>query len=176
MTQFTNRDLFCARSLLDKGLLSQDELPKLAEAAAGYTGKFEMVEIKDDFFVELATQLRELWPAGDKDGKYSWRDSVPNLVKRLKTLWKSRNMKDYTLDECLEAARKYLVGFENNAKYMQTLKYFIFKQQKLVGHDGKVKYTYKSSLVDMLESNPVDTSEWLDAFETSNTYDHGELI
>ena len=151
MTQFTNRDLFCARSLLDKGLLSQDELPKLAEAAAGYTGKFEMVEIKDDFFVELATQLRELWPAGDKDGKYSWRDSVPNLVKRLKTLWKSRNMKDYTLDECLEAARKYLVGFENNAKYMQTLKYFIFKNKQIIEKGGAFVTTFESKFADILE-------------------------
>lgn len=137
------------------------------------------MNVDDDFFETLANKLRELWPPGEKDGKYPWRDSVPNLVHRLEFLWKERNFKDkYTLDDCLMAARRYLAQFETNVKYMQVLKYFIFKQNKLVATDGKITYTYKSSFGDLLESNPTNTTsdEWSELFESSNTYDQGELI
>ena len=131
------------------------------------------------FMEELATKLRDLWPAGEKDGKYPWRDSVSNLVKRLEFLWKERNLKDkYTIDDCLIAARRYLAQFENNVKYMQILKYFIFKQNKLVAKDGKVTYTYKSTFSDLLEddANRAMLNEWDSLFESSNTFEQGELI
>ena len=134
-------------------------------------------QASDDFFEQLATALRDLWPSGEKDGKYPWRDSVPNLVKRLQFLWKDRQLADkYSIDDCLVAARRYLAQFETNVKYMQVLKYFIFKQNKLVGKDGRVTYTYKSTFADLLESNPTDTSDWADIFESSNTLEQGELI
>lgn len=134
-------------------------------------------QASDDFFEQLATALRDLWPSGEKDGKYPWRDSVPNLVKRLQFLWKDRQLADkYSIDDCLVAARRYLAQFETNIKYMQVLKYFIFKQNKLVGKDGKVTYTYKSTFADLLESNPTDMSDWADIFESSNTLEQGELI
>lgn len=134
-------------------------------------------QASDDFFEQLAVALRDLWPSGEKDGKYPWRDSVPNLVKRLQFLWKDRQLADkYSIDDCLVAARRYLAQFETNVKYMQVLKYFIFKQNKLVGKDGRVTYTYKSTFADLLESNPTDTSDWADIFESSHTLEQGELI
>lgn len=105
-------------------------------------------------FSILAEALRKLWPSGEKDSKYPWRDTVPNLEKRLRLIWDYNDLGDkYTVDDCLQAARRYLAQFQDNTKYMQTLKYFIFKQNKLVGRDGKITYTYKSALVDLLNSN-----------------------
>ena len=130
-----------------------------------------------DFFEKLAHSLRELWPKGEKDHKWPWRDSEANITKRLQFLWKERNIGDkYTIDDCLMAARKYLAQFDSDARYMQLLKYFIFKQNGMVGSDGKITYTYKSTLADLLDSSPVDISEWDDAYESSNTIEQGELI
>lgn len=153
--------------------------PRLEHEAyvKGYLDALKDIQPETGFYVNLATALRELWPQGEKDGKYPWRGPVPKLAERLEFIWKEYDLRDkYSIDDCLMAARRYLAKFETDAKYMQVLKYFIFKQQKLVGHDGQVKYIYKSSLVDMLESNPVDTSGWSDTFGADSTYDQGELI
>ena len=112
-----------------------------------------------DFFVSVATALRELWPPGEKDGKYPWRDSISNLAKRLEFIWKERNLGDkYTVDNCVMAANRYLNNFQNNTKYMKILKYFIFKQNSTAMSSGKMMCTYSSTLVDYLESNPVSSS------------------
>lgn len=107
----------------------------------------------DDFFTKVATGLHCLWPSGEKDGKYAWKESVPNLVKRLKFIWNEQNLgNSYTVEDCLRAGRRYLAQFQNDTKYMQILKYFIFKQTKLVSKiDGKITYSYKSTLADFLE-------------------------
>ena len=72
-------------------------------------------------------------------------------------------------------ARKYLAQFEDNARYMQTLKYFILKQDKIVERTGRIKYINKSVFADMLESTST-MDEWGDVFESSNTFEQGELI
>lgn len=132
-----------------------------------------------DFFVQVSEGLRNLWPSGNKDGKWPWRDSVTNIAKRLEFIWKERDFKDkYTVDDCLSAGRRYLAQFENNAKYMQVLKYFVFKQDKIVAHDGRITFTYKSNLADYLESQSVSKTqeEWASAFESDISMDEGVLI
>jgi len=115
------------------------------------------------FYEQLAEKLRELWPKGDKDGKYAWRDSVTNISKRLKTLWEVRNLKDYTIEECLAAANKYLSEFENDVHYMQVLKYFILKQREIVDAKGHIKYESTSRFADILEG--------LSTIESSNDFE-----
>lgn len=135
-------------------------------------------DVSSDFFGDLATKLRELWPPGDKGGKYPWRDSVSNLVPRLRFLWKERGYGDkYSVEDCLTAARNYLSKFENDTKYMQTLKYFIFKQEHSVAKDGKMVYTYKSSLGDTLEnlSSLEMQQDWESSFTVADLYDQGEV-
>lgn len=134
-----------------------------------------------NFYTELATKLRDLWPVGEKDGKWPWRDSVGNLSKRLQFLWKERNLGDkYTIDDCLRAARRYLAQYETNAKYMQILKYFIYKQTSdmVSSKSGKITCSYKSNLADLLEGQAaMDAQEDFAAiFESSNTLEQGELI
>ena len=76
---------------------------------------------------ELAKQLQELYPQGKKAGtNYYWRDSTTVIVKRLKSLIKKYG-DCFTNEQAVEATRKYIDSFNGNYKFMQLLKYFIFK-------------------------------------------------
>ena len=149
---YTDEMLFCIKHLYLNGFFPATD-KKIEEILTKYSiPDYRFVKMNDeDFFEKLALSLRELWPAGEKDGKYPWRDSVENLKKRLYTLWTNRDLSKYTYDDCMTAARKYLSQFENNVKYMCTLKYFIFKQDKLVENSGRVRYVYNSKFADILE-------------------------
>lgn len=105
----------------------------------------------ENYFKELAKKLRVLWPAGEKDGKYPWRDSVDNITKRLQNLWTIRELDAYPIETCVSVAQRYLARFEQNAKYMKILKYYILKQGSITRIDGKIMHTNESLFADMLE-------------------------
>lgn len=171
---------FCVRYLLNQGITAFN-FGRVQLQLSSDDADFSLVPMpssKKDFFTELAEKLRELWPPGEKDGKYAWRDSVPNLSRRLKVLWDERfKGKEFTIDECLVAARKYLAQFEDNVKYMQTLKYFILKQKSIVEKDGRLRYISESKFADILEGNSelAAMDEWNDILNGSSI-DEGELI
>lgn len=152
---FTPEIKYCVKYLLDHGVDSANFADVVLQLNTS-DETFELVKSnkKKNFFVELAEKLRELWPPGEKLGKYPWRDSVPNLAKRLEMLWAERFPdKAYTIEECLIAARRYLAQFENDVTYMQVLKYFILKQEPIAKPNGHLTYVNKSKFADMLESN-----------------------
>jgi len=171
---------FCVRYLVSRGINAFNF--RQAQLALGDNDPdFELVKVTDveyDFFEELATKLRELWPPGEKDGKWPWRDSVSNLSRRLKTLWKDRQLKDISIDDCLMAARRYLAQFEENARYMKTLKYFILKQDKLIAENGRITYTNNSLFADMLEGKVEIGAGMDDEWNAilNGTEDIGEII
>ena len=172
---------FCIRYLLNHGI-NASNFDDAKEELGPLDQKYRFEPIEDisekPFFDELAEKLRELWPPGEKDGKYPWRDSVSNLSRRLEILWNERGLGiKYTIEQCLVAARKYLVQFEDNVKYMQTLKYFIMKQKSIVEKDGRIKYITESKFADILEGNSelAAMDEWNDILNGSNV-DEGELI
>lgn len=110
------------------------------------------VEIGKEFFNILADKMRVLWPQGDKDGKYAWREPVPALAKRLETLWSIRNLGQFNIDDCLKVCRAYLAEYEHeNVKYMQVVKYFVLKQKEIVDKGGRIRYISTSRFADMLE-------------------------
>lgn len=172
---------FCVKYLLDHGINSIN-FKEVASSIYPYSPQFELTKIKskmsDTFFDELASGLRELWPPGEKDGKYPWRDSQKNIAIRLETLWEERGLKDYSVEQCLAVARKYLSQYEDDTKYMKVLKYFIMKQDSIVKSDGRIKYVNKSIFADMLESqsdfDEID-EKWNDILN-GGTIDQGELI
>lgn len=144
----------------------------------GFTDALEVVQQPQGgmaFLEAVATGLRKLWPAGEKDGKWPWRDSVPNIQKRLEFIWKYYKLGDnYTVEQCLRAGRRYLAQFEGSCKYMMLLKYFIFKQEKIVGKDGRITYTYKSVFADYLTSDDIQVP---DADETEVALNEfGEVV
>ena len=179
--EMTGETLFCIKYLLERGIDSSnfDETARLLEKQD--VPEYKLVKQEaDTFFTELASKLRELWPPGEKDGKYPWRDSVKNLATRLKILWKERGLEKYkyNLNECLQVAQRYLAQFNENTKYMKTLKYFIYKQSKIVAHDGKITYTFSSQFADMLEGNSdIDRmeNEWEEIMNDA-TFGEGVLI
>lgn len=151
---------FCARYLAENGIDAGQFVSMVDEVKDKPITEFAFVRQDDDFFNKVAVGLRELWPSGLKDNKYPWRESVRVLVDRLKFIWKDLEVSDdYSVDDCLEAGRKYLARFENNStKYMQILKYFVFKQ-KTAGVDkknGMYKVTYESTLVKLLQEKSSD--------------------
>lgn len=131
-----------------------------------------------EFYQNLARELRKLWPPGMKDGKYPWRESVSALVSRLEVLFDERDLFDYSLEDCLTAARRYLSQYEENASYMQTLKYFVLKQKKIYIDAHHVKYVNESKFADILENqltkSDTEQDEWEEAFIEEST--QGELV
>lgn len=171
-----SRLVFCAKFLKKNGYDSS-KIKQLEPLFKKFSKEYELVEIKKDFYTELAEKMRVLWPPGEKDGKFPWRDSVSNLAARLRAIFIERKLDGYSIDDCLAVARKYLAQYEDNAKYMKTLKYFIFKQNRIVQPDGAIKYECNSTFADMLEGQKyVSTEEeWESMFTESSTYE-GELV
>ena len=83
----------------------------------------------NDRFYNLAIKLREIYPAGVKDGThYQWRDSTSIITTRLKGLILKYNA-DFTDEEAIDATKRYVESFNGNYTYMQLLKYFISKRE-----------------------------------------------
>ena len=88
---------------------------------------------KDEEFDALAEKMRELFPAGKKAGStYYWRDSVPVISRKLKTLVAKFGVQ-LTEEKVLEATQRYIDSFNGNYTYMQLLKYFILKTDRITG-------------------------------------------
>ena len=180
--EYTSEIKFCVKYLLDHGVNSKN----FVDVATKLTPKdqrYDFVKVEDridrKFFDELASKLRELWPPGNKSGKYPWRDSVENISKRLQILWNERMKgKTYTIEQCLAAARKYLSQFEDDTTYMVLLKYFILKQEHIVKENGHLTYINKSKLADLLEGEAEELQADLEfeEFMSRLSTEEGELI
>ncbi len=173
---------FCVRYLKEHGISTKD-FETISKMLGPNDAIYSLVKVtKKSFFEELAEGLRELWPAGLKDGMYPWRDSVDNLTRRLQTLWAHRfptvNDGSYTIEQCLTVARRYLAKFESDTKYMRTLKYYILKQQKILLPNGRFKIVDESLLADMLEGKAAEDAfqnEWDDILNSASI-EEGEII
>jgi len=136
-------------------------------------------EKKNNYWEGVAKKLREIWPAGEKDGKYPWRDTVSNIAKRLEFAWLTLvPERKFDENQILTVARKYVAQFQDDTKYMRILKYFILKQDRLIGPDGKIHIKNSSTLISMLESE--DAQGWFveDSTLTEDDYPEweGELV
>lgn len=177
---YTSEIKFCVRYLVEHGVSSREFSVLSGLALRAQTEpEFALVRLeKSDFFTELAEKLRDLWPSGEKDGKFPWRDSVSNLSRRLQQLWKERFPdKTFTIDQCLIVARRYLAQYENNTKYMRTLKYFIMKQKDYGLKDGRKKIFNESIFADMLEGKAEEDAvlNSMDGVLGTMTFGEGEL-
>lgn len=103
---------------------------------------------------DLAVQLRALWPAGMKQGKWPWRDSAHNIAIRLENMANLYHLSNRSDREILSCARIYLSSFDEDKKYMQTLKYFILKESTIAG-----RKELSSRLANMLDENPITDDE-----------------
>ena len=118
-----NRDLFA-----EGGIVLSDKVRDLVTTIAIDSDK--SVVDKDAEFIELANELRELYPAGRKEGTtYMWRGTTAEIAKKLKTLVVKYKY-TFTKEQVIKATKEYISSFNGNYKKMRLLKYFILKSEK----------------------------------------------
>ena len=96
---------------------------------------------------ELAVKLKELFPKGKKPGTTQyWAEGISLIVKRLKVFFKKYG--EYTDEQILSAAERYIKSFNGDYSYMRVLKYFIWAEK--VNKAGEVEST--SDLLTFIEN------------------------
>lgn len=107
----------------------------------------EEFEKTDEEIMELAGNLKEIFPVGRKEGtsKY-WAEGKALIAKRLKAFYKKYGS-SYTDEQIVAATKKYVESFNGNYQFMKTLKYFIFKDQDVAGERD-----YTSDLLTFIEN------------------------
>lgn len=127
-------DSLVAKGLADKNLFSEgsivvsDKIKELVSTIAIDSDK--SVIDKDAEFIELANELRELYPSGRKEGTtYMWRGTTAEIAKKLKTLVVKYKY-SFTREQVIRATKEYVSSFNGNYKKMRLLKYFILKSEK----------------------------------------------
>lgn len=123
-----------AKGLADKNLFSEDSIvvsdkvKDLISTIAINSDK-DVID-KDTEFIKLANELRELYPAGRKEGTtYMWRGTTAEIAKKLKTLVVKYKY-SFTREQVLKATKEYISSFNGNYKKMRLLKYFILKSER----------------------------------------------
>ena len=136
------------RALIQKGLITAERNDLFQQVGWRLTNKGTEVldsvimdsdkeQEPQDRLIQLATKLKEIFPKGKKDGtNYYWADGVALIVRRLKLFFKKYGNK-FTDEQIIQAAEKYVQGFNGSYQYMRLLKYFIFKEK--VGANGEVE-------------------------------------
>lgn len=127
------------KALIQKGLITAERNDLFQQVGWRLTNKGTEVldsvimdsdkeQEPQDRLIQLATRLREIFPKGKKDGtNHYWADGVTLIVRRLKLFFKKYGNK-FTDEQIIQAAEKYVQGFNGNYQYMRLLKYFIFKE------------------------------------------------
>lgn len=166
-------------SLIQKGLLTADRNETFQQIGWRLTNRGTEVldstiidsdEPKnsgDDFLLEIATKLKEIFPKGKKEGtNYYWAEGTALIVRRLKLFLKKyeeyiRNefkeefsklnkeeFNKFLGNKILHAASKYVDSFNGSYRYMKLLKYFILKEK--IGAAGEVEG--ESELMNYIEN------------------------
>lgn len=151
------------KSLLAKGLIATDYVDG---KISGYRVTNKGSQFLDDIVADsditsdeksletLASKLKEIFPKGKKDGtNLYWADGNALIVRRLKLFFKKYG-EVFEHDQIITAAQKYIEGFNGNYKYMQILKYFIFKEKRGIGGDIEGE----SQLINYIENSGQEDS------------------
>ena len=89
----------------------------------------------EDDLLEVATQMKAIYPKGRKAGtNYYWADSALLIKRRLELFFKKYGT-DFTKEQIINATKKYVEAYQNDMQYMQLLKYFIFKEKVNISHE-----------------------------------------
>lgn len=157
-------DSLVAKGLADKNLFSEgsivvsDKVKELVSTIAIDSDK--SVIDKDAEFIELANELRELYPAGRKEGTtYMWRGTTAEIAKKLKTLVVKYKY-SFTREQVIKATKEYISSFNGNYKKMRLLKYFILKSER----DADDNVNVISELMTLIENEgqtEVRKDDWM---------------
>lgn len=112
----------------------------------------------EDRFDRLAEKLRELYPAGRKDGtSLMWRDSKAVISQRLKALVKKHGV-SFSDEQAINATKRYVESFNGNYQFMQVLKYFIIKKNLSSGEESSQLASYMEN-----EGSTDLNDSWMDS-------------
>lgn len=123
----------------------------------------DKVEKSDEELLELAKQMRELYPQGkmkDRYGRmtpYYYRCNNGEVVKKLKkffTIFGSVSNEDI-----LDATKRYVASFQGNYTGMRLIKYFIIKDDVKPSEDGTGHVEQISDLATFLENKESEGEE-----------------
>lgn len=142
-----------AKGLADKDLFSEGKLivsDKVKDLISTVIIDSDKNVIdKDEEFTSLASELREIYPAGRKEGtSYMWRGTTAEIAKKLKTLVVKYGY-SFSREDVIKATKEYVSSFNGNYRYMQLLKYFILKSVK----DADNNVDIKSELMSLIENS-----------------------
>ncbi len=142
-----------AKGLADKDLFSEGKLivsDKVKDLISTVIIDSDKNVIdKDEKFTSLASELREIYPAGRKEGtSYMWRGTTAEIAKKLKTLVVKYGY-SFSREDVIKATKEYVSSFNGNYRYMQLLKYFILKSVK----DADDNVDIKSELMSLIENS-----------------------
>lgn len=142
-----------AKGLADKDLFSEGKLivsDKVKDLISTVIIDSDKNVIdKDEEFTFLASELREIYPAGRKEGtSYMWRGTTAEIAKKLKTLVVKYGY-SFSREDVIKATKEYVNSFNGNYRYMQLLKYFILKSVK----DADDNVDIKSELMSLIENS-----------------------
>lgn len=99
---------------------------------------------------DVAKRLVEAFPEGRRDNSSQhWRCSVREASLRLREF--SKMFGQYSADDIVDAAKRYVASFGNDRRLMRTVKYFIWKAEEV---DGIPQYT--SDLAEWIENKHSD--------------------
>ena len=102
-------------------------------------------------FYGMKGDEQELFPKGKKPGTTQyWTEGTSLIVKRLKVFFKKYG--EYTDEQILSAAERYIKSFNGNYSYMRVLKYFILKDERKSDEEGKLIVQQVSDLATFIEN------------------------
>ena len=106
----------------------------------------------EDQLLPLVNSLMEIFPPGKKEGTtIYWKGNKKDNRETLQKFFKLYGNK-YSNEQIIEATKKYVESFNGQYTYMRALKYFIWKDEKKIGSDGKRYIEEVSDLASYIEN------------------------
>lgn len=148
------------RELLSK--LNDSPYPTLhwdEELSAVLLESDKTVPIKDRC-MNLAEQMRQMFPKGLKTGSAAWRGNIREITLRLQKFFKLYGS-TWTDEEILDATQRYIDHFNGDYTFMRILKYFIMKSDKKTDEEGNSHIEDISELATWLENQECESeTDW----------------
>jgi hypothetical protein len=106
----------------------------------------------DERLLPLVDTLMSIFPSGKKEGtSLYWKGNRKDNKERLQKFFKLYGNK-YSDEQIIHAAKKYVESFNGQYTYMRALKYFIWKDEKKMGNDGRKYIEEVSDLASYIEN------------------------
>lgn len=110
----------------------------------------------------LALELMKVFPKEKKAGTcHYFKGNKKDISLKLKKFFKLYG-NQYTDEQMINAAKRYVDSFNGNYTYMRILKYFIWKDERKTNEDGKTYVEETSDLATWIENEGQSehSSEW----------------